>query len=131
MILLLRSQNFPKYTLFIRSAPRYYVCPALTPSAASRIQVPLNDLDLSHVSILYTQGEMAAITPIYDYDFQILQASLPASEGTWRQLLYWLGPPGLVLALVVSTTLDEPRFKLQGLPGCPAVGKVLEASPAS
>lgn len=29
------------------------------------VQVPLNSLDLSHVSILYTQGEMAAITPIY------------------------------------------------------------------
>jgi len=31
--------------------------------------VPLDAVDLSHVSILYTQGEMAAITPIYDYDF--------------------------------------------------------------
>lgn len=29
------------------------------------MQVPLSSLDLSHVSILYTQGEMAAITPIY------------------------------------------------------------------
>ena len=29
------------------------------------LQVPLDSLDLSHVSILYTQGEMAAITPIY------------------------------------------------------------------
>lgn len=29
------------------------------------MQVPLDSLDLSHVSILYTQGEMAAITPIY------------------------------------------------------------------
>ena len=27
-------------------------------------------MDLSHVSILYTQGDMAAITPIYDYNFQ-------------------------------------------------------------
>ena len=33
--------------------------------------VPLDAVDLSHVSILYTQGEMAAITPIYDYDFHV------------------------------------------------------------
>ncbi len=33
-------------------------------------QVPLDIVDLSHVSILYTQGDMAAITPIYDYNFQ-------------------------------------------------------------
>jgi hypothetical protein len=35
------------------------------------VQVPLDAVDLSHVSILYTQGEMAAITPIYDYNFQV------------------------------------------------------------
>ena len=34
-------------------------------------QVPLDIVDLSHVSILYTQGDMAAITPIYDYNFQV------------------------------------------------------------
>ena len=34
------------------------------------LQVPLQAVDLSHVSILYTQGDMAAITPIYDYNFQ-------------------------------------------------------------
>ena len=34
------------------------------------MQVPLQAVDLSHVSILYTQGDMAAITPIYDYNFQ-------------------------------------------------------------
>lgn len=37
----------------------------------ARVQVPLDAVDLSHVSILYTQGEMAAITPIYDYNFQV------------------------------------------------------------
>ena len=35
------------------------------------LQVPLQAVDLSHVSILYTQGDMAAITPIYDYNFQV------------------------------------------------------------
>ena len=33
--------------------------------------MPLSAVDLSHVSILYTMGEMAAITPIYDYNFQV------------------------------------------------------------
>ncbi len=41
------------------------------------VQVPLDAVDLSHVSILYTQGEMAAITPIYDYNFQV-PTMLPA-----------------------------------------------------
>jgi len=69
--------------------------------------VPLNSLDLSHVSILYTQGEMAAITPIYDYNFSILHGTVTVSS--WRQLLFWLGPPGLAIAALALLTLDEPR----------------------
>ncbi len=34
-------------------------------------QVPLDNVDLSRMSLLYTQGEMAAVTPIYDYDFAV------------------------------------------------------------
>ena len=33
--------------------------------------VPLDLVDLSQVSILYTQGDLAAITPIYNYDFRV------------------------------------------------------------
>ena len=40
------------------------------------LQVPLQAVDLSHVSILYTQGDMAAITPIYDYNFQASLSSV-------------------------------------------------------
>ncbi len=40
------------------------------------VQVPLQAVDLSHVSILYTQGDMAAITPIYDYNFQASHCKL-------------------------------------------------------
>ena len=120
--------------------------------------VPLDKLDLSQVSLLYTQGErkknkgfeeegsfekkslsegskknferkkltfsptfekkskplsrpktgnMAAITPIYDYDFTILHNVV--IEASWRQLLFWLGPPGLVVAALALLTLDEPR----------------------
>ena len=56
------------------------------------MQVPIDSLDLSLVSILYTQGDQAAITPNYNYNFQILHDTITISS--WRQLLYWLGPPG-------------------------------------
>ncbi|CAL8467087.1 g6623 [Coccomyxa elongata] len=69
--------------------------------------VPLDAVDLSHVSILYTQGEMAAITPIYDYNFQVVFTKL--AESSWRTLLFWLGPPGLVVAGLCLLTLAEPR----------------------
>ena len=140
-------------------------------SVAWVLQVPLQAVDLSHVSILYTQGDMAAITPIYDYNFQ---ASLPSdlffntpcshapllcrlwrhhwrnavmawahcvsvclnllhmswkhqgqalpdqplskqvvftklAESSWRTLLFWIGPPGLVIASLSLLTLAEPR----------------------
>lgn len=50
---------------------------------------------------------MAAITPIYDYDFTIIHNVV--TEASWRQLLFWLGPPGLVVAALALLTLDEPR----------------------
>ncbi|CAL5225376.1 g8181 [Coccomyxa viridis] len=69
--------------------------------------VPLQAVDLSHVSILYTQGDMAAITPIYDYNFQVVFTKL--AESSWRTLLFWIGPPGLVIAGLALLTLAEPR----------------------
>ncbi|CAK0735377.1 hypothetical protein CVIRNUC_000571 [Coccomyxa viridis] len=69
--------------------------------------VPLQAVDLSHVSILYTQGDMAAITPIYDYNFQVVFTKL--AESSWRTLLFWIGPPGLVIAGLSLLTLAEPR----------------------
>ena len=64
-------------------------------------------MDLQHVSLLYTQGKMAAVAPIYDYDFRILTETL--SEASWRQLLFWLGPPGFVIGALALLTLKEPR----------------------
>ena len=159
-------------------------------------QVPLDNVDLSRMSLLYTQGEMAAVTPIYDYDFAVrscrcrshvscrirsrleqrpvlgircvrflertrlpwmatrwevrtlltafvpatcgqrtaLHSSRPnvtrchsglltpqatpagvqvlygaAAESSWREILYWVGPPGMVIGLLALLTLDEPR----------------------
>ena len=70
-------------------------------------QVPLDAVDLQHVSLLYTQGEMAAVAPIYDYDFRMLTEMV--SEASWRQLLFWLGPPGLLIGALALLTLKEPR----------------------
>ena len=78
--------------------------------------MPLSSLDLSHVSLLYTQGEMAAITPIYDYDFNILHGE---GESPWRQLLQLLGPPGFVIAALALLTVAEPRKAKFGLFGDP------------
>ncbi len=80
------------------------------------VQVPLSSLDLSHVSILYTQGEMAAITPIYDYDFRILHGE---GESSWRQLLELLGPPGFIIAALALLTVAEPRKAKFGMFGDP------------
>ena len=71
------------------------------------VQVPLDAVDLQHVSLLYTQGEMAAVAPIYDYDFRMLTEIV--SEASWRQLLFWLGPPGIVIGFLALLTLKEPR----------------------
>jgi cytochrome c-type biogenesis protein CcmH/NrfF len=37
------------------------------------------------------------------------------AESSWRTLLFWLGPPGLVVAGLALLTLAEPR-KAQGNP---------------
>ena len=84
----------------------------LTTISWCRTQVPLDNVDLSRMSLLYTQGEMAAVTPVYDYDFSVLYGA--ASESTWREILYWLGPPGIVIALLALLTVDEPRAKGKG-----------------
>ena len=47
------------------------------------------------------------MAPIYDYDFRILSEIV--SEASWRQLLFWLGPPGIVIGLLALLTLKEPR----------------------
>ena len=35
---------------------------------------------------------MAAFTPSFNYNFEVLNTTVQISS--WRQLLYWLGPPG-------------------------------------
>lgn len=63
--------------------------------------MPLDAVDLSHVSILYTQGDMAAITPIYDYNFQVL-----ASKPQLSLLLLPPPPPPLSICTIPQLLLS-------------------------
>lgn len=73
--------------------------------------VPLDKVDLSLVSILYTQGDFAAVTPIYTYASDAIEGvmQMESAFSAWRQLLTWLGPPGLIIAVLCLLTVDEPR----------------------
>ena len=48
---------------------------------------------------------------------QVLYGAL--AESSWRTLLFWLGPPGLVVAGLCLLTLDEPRKPAGGFLGDP------------
>jgi MFS family permease len=73
--------------------------------------VPLDKVDLSLVSVLYTQGDFAAVTPIYTYASDAIEGAMQMESAfsAWRQLLTWLGPPGLIIAVIILLTVDEPR----------------------
>jgi MFS family permease len=76
--------------------------------------VPLDKVDLSLVSVLYMQGDYAAVSPIYSYlttPDAAGGAAVEAALSAWRQLLAWLGPPGVGIAVLCLLTVDEPRKK--------------------
>jgi MFS family permease len=82
--------------------------------------VPLDKLDLQRMSIIYTTGDMAAVTPLYNYNFHVIAyESAAGSDGGWRELLRWIGYPGFAIALLMALTVAEPRHKedQQGPPG--------------
>ena len=61
--------------------------------------VPLDKVDLSLVSVLYTQGDFAAVTPVYTYALENDDGvPIPSAYSAWRPLLGALGPPGLLIA---------------------------------
>jgi hypothetical protein len=55
--------------------------------AGGAVQVPLDAVDPSRQSLLYTQGDQAAVSPIYDYDFSILYGA--AAQSSWREILWY------------------------------------------
>lgn len=85
--------------------------------------VPLDKVDLSLVSILYTQGDYAAVSPIYTYaaadGSETAALQMESAFAAWRQLLAWLGPPGLIIAALCLFTVDEPREAGKGFLGDP------------
>lgn len=91
--------------------------------------VPLEKVDLSLVSVLYTQGDFAAVTPVYSYAMDAATAvPLDSAFSAWRQLMNWLGPPGLVLAVLCLLTVDEPR-QGRGFVGDPIASSRFLAAP--
>lgn len=83
--------------------------------------VPLDKVDLSLVTIMYTQGNYAAVSPIYSYAAQGTgdPLAIESAYGAWRQLLAWLGPPGMIVALLIFLTVDEVRKDNKGFLGDP------------
>mmetsp|Transcript_6815 Transcript_6815/g.13545 ORF Transcript_6815/g.13545 Transcript_6815/m.13545 type:complete len:584 (-) Transcript_6815:111-1862(-) len=83
--------------------------------------VPLDKVDLSLVTIMYTQGDYAAVSPIFTYAQDVGDAgvALESAFGAWRQLLSWLGPPGIVIAVLCLLTIDETRPRNKGFLGDP------------
>ena len=82
--------------------------------------VPLDKVDLSLVSILYTQGDYAAVSPVYSYANEIGESvQLESAYSAWRELLGWLGPPGVLIAILCLLTVDEPRQGTKGFLGDP------------
>ena len=63
----------------------------------------LGDLDLSLVTILYTTGEKAAVAPIFSYSMAEIGA-----DGRWRDILAWIGLPGLAVAALVLLLVPDP-----------------------
>ncbi|WIA21299.1 hypothetical protein OEZ85_000532 [Tetradesmus obliquus] len=73
--------------------------------------VPLDALDLQRMSIIYTMGDMAAVTPLYNYNFHVIayEAAAGSGGGGWRDLFTWIGIPGFAIALLMLLTVREPR----------------------
>ena len=48
--------------------------------------VPMDSLDLHSMSIVYTSGDMAAVTPVYDYNFNVVEYGVQLPDSSWRQV---------------------------------------------
>lgn len=73
--------------------------------------VPLDKLDLQRMSIIYTTGDMAAVTPVYNYNFHVIafEAAAGGGDGGWRHILQWIGIPGFFIAALMLSSVAEPR----------------------
>lgn len=69
--------------------------------------VSFDNLDLDMMSILYTTGDKVAVLPVYDYNASIMFSQMEQSG--WRDLLFWLGVPGLFIAALLLFMVRDPR----------------------
>lgn len=98
-------------------APGCVECGLYTQLTLVVVQVPVNDFDPTQWSLLYTFGDQAAVTPVFNYNFIIDYAPI-ANPEQWRSALFYIGPPGLFIAWLILITLEEPRYpsKVSNLP---------------
>lgn len=94
--------------------------------------LPLDSPDLDMMSILYTTGDKAAVLPVYDYDMSVIFNQLEQSG--WRDLLFWLGVPGIGIAALLLFLVKDPRGKRKPYKGAKvltAVSKGMIKTPGS
>ena len=95
--------------------------------------VPLASVDLKAVSLLYTSGDIAAVTPVYDYSLDVAGRyveELPGGE-SWRQVLQMLAIPGFIIAAAAAFTVPEPRLLPPEEGGPPATATPAPPPPPS
>ncbi|CAG9464638.1 unnamed protein product [Pedinophyceae sp. YPF-701] len=80
---------------------------AAAPVATGVKMVPIEGIDFSEFSILYISGDMAAITPVYDYGSAALPEVMLTAD--WRFVLDFIALPGLLLAFLLAFTVSDPR----------------------
>jgi len=66
--------------------------------------VPLDQFDVSSMSLLYITGDKATVAPLFNYDLGLLMGQ----ASSWRDLLFWIGIPGLGIAFLLALVPD-PR----------------------
>ena len=73
--------------------------------------VPLDQFDVTSMSLLYVTGDQATVAPLFDYDF----IGMAQSASSWRDLLFWIGIPGLGIGFLMALVQD-PREQNRSLP---------------
>eukprot|EP00873_Tetraselmis_striata_P007807 jgi/Tetstr1/428071/TSEL_018126.t1 len=107
------AMAFYNSAIYLGRALSFAALFALASTQASDVSgvtlVPVNDFDPTQWSLLYTFGDQAAVTPVFNYNFIIDYAPI-ANPEQWRSALFYIGPPGLFIAWLILITLEEPRY---------------------
>lgn len=81
----------------------------------SYVLVPLDKVDLSLVSVMFIQGDYAAVSPVFNYAATLTgDVPIESAFSAWRQLMTWVGLPGLLLAGLCWLTVQEPAGGWRG-----------------